>query len=184
MIFQVAGRFSQGRRTLLGSLFLIAAGATLSAQEMPSLEDLLPGLKERAIIMEIVARIVEQNQEVVWDAENSRITIPGRPVGIKLVGANVVVAVQFTPYFRPDGNNILVAQGQIWIEVPNQGLSYYTSMQTIPLEFGEQIYFFPLGQKESQDDKARIEIQLVLHPYSNAEEASPIPEGENPEIGG
>jgi hypothetical protein len=184
MIRQTAGRFSRNKRTFLGSLLLIAAGTALSAQETPALEDLLPGLKERAVIMEIVARIVEQNQEVVWNTENSRVTIPGRPVGLKLVGANIVVAVQFTPYFRQNGNNILVAQGQIWIDVPNQGISYHTSMQTIPLEFGEQIYFFPLGQRESQDGKARIEIQLVLHPYITIDETPPVNEGGNPEIGG
>jgi hypothetical protein len=87
-------------------------------------------------------------------------------VGLKLVGANIVVAVQFTPYFRRNGNNILVAQGQIWINVNDQWMSYHTTMQTIPLEFEELIYFFPLGQKDSQDDTARIEIQLVLHPYT------------------
>jgi hypothetical protein len=182
MILQVTGRFSRNRLTFLRGLLLIAAGATLSAQESPSLEELLPGLKERAIIMDIVARIVEQDQEVVWDTENSRVTIPGRPVGLKLVGANIVVAVQFTPYFRRNGNNILVAQGQIWIDVPNQGISYYTTIQTIPLEFGEQIYFFPLGQTKPRDEMSHIEIQIVLYPYS--EQDSPAEEGTNPENGG
>jgi hypothetical protein len=165
---------SRNRLALLGVLFL-AARTAVPAQE-PSLEDLLPGLKERAIIMDIVARIVEQNQQVVWDSENSKVTIPGRPVGLKLVGANIVVAVQFTPYFRAKGHNILVAQGQIWIDVPNKGMSYHTTMQTIPMEFGEHIYFFPLGSKDSADD-ARIEIQLVLHPYLQETPEDPALEG-------
>jgi hypothetical protein len=151
------------RFTLLGSLLFLAAVSAVQAQEL-SLEDLLPGLREKAVIMDIAARIVEQNQEVVWNSENSRVTIPGRPVGLKLVGANVVVAVQFTPYFRSNGNNVLVAQGQIWINVPDKGMSYQTTMQTIPMEFGEMIYFFPLGSIESPDH-SRIEIQLVLRPY-------------------
>jgi hypothetical protein len=182
MILQAGGRVSRNRLIFLRSLLFFAAGAALSAQEVPSLEELLPGLKERAIIMDIVARIVEQDQEVVWNTENSRVTIPGRPVGLKLVGANIVVAVQFTPYFRRNGNNILVAQGQIWLDVPNQGISYHTTMQTIPLEFGEQIYFFPLGQTKSRDEMSRIEIQLVLHPYT--EQGSPMEEDTSPENGG
>jgi hypothetical protein len=40
-------------------------------------------------------------------------------------------------------------------------------MQTIPLEFGEEIFFFPLGSLDGQDD-ARIEVKLVLHPYIEA----------------
>jgi hypothetical protein len=155
---------SRSRFVLVSGLLFLAARAVVSAQE-PSLEDLLPGLRERAVIMEIAARIVEQNQEIVWNSEDSRVTIPGRPVGLKLVGANVIVAVQFTPYFRAEGLNFLVAQGQVWIEVPNKGISYQATTKTIPLEFGEQIYFFPLGSSADSRDDARIEIQLVLHPY-------------------
>jgi hypothetical protein len=138
------------------------------AQQGPSLEEMLPGLRERAIIVDISARIVEQNQQVVWRSEESKVTIPGRPVGIKLVGANIVVAVQFTPYFRSRGNNFLVAQGQVWVDVPNKGINYHTSMQTIPMEFNEAIYFFPLGSgdlSENSNEEARIEIQLMFRPY-------------------
>jgi len=145
------------------AILLLAANAISFAQET-SLEE-LPGLRERAVIMHIVSRIVEQNQEVVWDSENTRITIPGRPVGLKLLGSDLVVAVQFTPFLRESGRHILVAQGQIWINIPNEGISYHTTMQTIPLEFREQVYFFPLGSFKSEDE-ARIEIQLVLEPYS------------------
>ncbi len=43
-------------------------------------------------------------------------------------------------------------------------MRYQTTMQTIPLDFGERVYFFPLGPQTS-DGNARIEIQLALHPY-------------------
>ena len=125
----------------------------------------LPAFRERALIMRISSRIVEQNQQVVWNSENTRLTLPGRPVGIKLVGADLVVAVQFTPIMRQNSRHVLVAQGQIWINVPNEGISYRTTMQTIPLEWGEVIYFFPLGSVRSEDE-ASIEIQLTLEPYS------------------
>ena len=149
----------------LEAILFISAGTILSAQEL-SLDE-LPGLRERALVMHIVSRVVEQNQEVVWNSENTKITMPGRPVGIKLVGANLVVAVQFTPFLRPGGQNVLVAQGQIWINIPDEGISYHTTMQTIPLEFSEQIYFFPLGSVDTKDE-AYIEIVLVLEPYSRS----------------
>jgi hypothetical protein len=167
------------RLTLFGSLLLLNA-ASGAAQEL-SLEELLPGLKERAVVLSIVSRVVEQNQQEVWNSVNSKVTIPGRPVGLKLVGANIVVAVQFTPYLRRNGNNILVAQGQIWIDIPNKGIRYQTTMQTIPLEYGEQIYFFPLGSVNSEDE-AYIEIQLELRPYSEEAPAeTPPAEPPNPE---
>jgi hypothetical protein len=164
--------FSQYRFSLLLSVLFVAP---VSAQT-PTLEEMFP---ERAIIMEIGTRIVEQNQQVVWNSENSRVTIPGRPVGIKLVGDNIVVAVQFTPYIRPRGNNFLVAQGQVWINDPHKGMSYYTSMQTIPMEFDELVYFFPLGPSDSEDE-AQIEIQLMLRPYTP--DNSQV-RRENPKIG-
>jgi hypothetical protein len=148
---------------LFGSIFLMSANVWIFPQNT-ALEEMLPGLKERAVVLDIVARVVEENQQEVWNATNSKVTLPGRPVGLRLVGENIVVAVQFTPYFRNDGNNVLVAQGQIWVNVPNEGIRYQTTMQTIPMKFGEQIYFFPLGSVKSPDE-AHIEIRLALHPY-------------------
>ena len=146
---------------LLGAILILAAASDLTAQ---SLEE-LPGFREGAVVMRIVSRIVEEDQQVVWDSENIKLTISGRPVGLRLVGTNIVVAVQFTPFFRREGRHTLVAQGQIWINIPNEGISYHTTIQTIPLEFEEQIFFFPLGSNRDNDEP-RIEIQLVMEPYS------------------
>ncbi|MDR1617514.1 MAG: hypothetical protein LBS06_00520 [Treponema sp.] len=161
---------------IFGVLFF-AAGAAVMAQE-PGLEELLPGLRDRAVILNIAARVVENDRNEVWNSFNSKVTISGRPVGLKLVGTNVVVAVQFTPYMRPNGKNILVAQGQIWIDIPNEGIRYQTTMQTISLELGEQIYFFPLGSANSPNE-AHIEIKLKLEPYT-ANEGGGQPAGTPP----
>ena len=153
---------------LFTAQLLVSQEASRQAATDTSLEE-LPGLRERAVVMRIISRIVEQDHEVVWNSENSRVTIPGRPVGLKLLGSNLVVAVQFTPYLRSNNQHILVAQGQIWINVPNEGIRYHTTMQTIPLEFSEQVYFFPLGSMEARDE-AHIEIQLVMEPYTDTDD--------------
>ena len=159
----VSGAWLQrSRAAILGGFLFFAIGADVPAQERSL--DQLPGLRERAVRMHVVSRVVEQNKQVVWDSENTSITIPGRPVGLKLVGTDVVVQVQFTPFLRPNGQYTLVALGQIWINVPGEGLSFQTTMQTIPLEFGETIYFFPLGEMVQEED-AHIEIQLILEPF-------------------
>jgi hypothetical protein len=131
---------------------------------------MMPGLRERAVVLNIVARIVEQDEEEIWNSNNSKVTILGRPVSLKLIGENVVVYVQFTPYQQENGRSLLVAQGQIWINVPNEGVRYQTTLQSIPVEFGEQVYFFPLG-KVGAANQARIEIQLELHPYVEGAES-------------
>ncbi|MCL2007851.1 MAG: hypothetical protein FWG77_07155 [Treponema sp.] len=153
-----------GKGIIPMGIIILAVTANLGAQ---SLED-LPGIRERAVILRIVSRVIEGNQTVSWDSENINITIPGRPVGIKLVGSNLVVAVQFTPFLRQSGQHTLVAQGQIWLNTPDGGISYSSTMQTIPLEFMEQVYFFPLGPMRAENEPL-IEIQLVLEPYSENE---------------
>ena len=146
----------------IAGILLLAAGMALGAQETPSLED-IPGFRERAVSVRIVSRVIEQNQTVVWHSENVKVTLPGRPVGIQLVGSNIIVAVQFTPFLRPDGQHLLAAHGQIWITLP-EGISFHTTMQTIPLRFHETVYFFPLGSMIGEDEE-NIEIQLTLEPF-------------------
>ena len=169
------------RRVIVGLCVLAAVqAANISAEEpdsqavgqegpVPVLRDSphhggsFPRFRGRALVLEINARVVERDETVVWNESHKKTTLPGRPVGIKLVGSNLVVVAQFTPYVRR-GEKFLVAQGQIWMEVPDQGIRYHTSMQTIPLKFHEPIYFFPLGPQGSEDT-ARIEVMLTLYPY-------------------
>jgi hypothetical protein len=125
------------------------------------LRDLFP--RGQALALDINARIIGQDQNVTWNESHRKITNHGQPVELKLVGANVVVVVKFTPYMRRN-QKFIVAQGQIWMDIPNQGIRYQTSMQTIPVEFGEAIYFFPLGAF-AENDADRIEVMVTLHPY-------------------
>ncbi|MDR1178001.1 MAG: hypothetical protein LBK64_04165 [Spirochaetaceae bacterium] len=132
------------------------------------LEEFFPGLTRRTIVFTISPGIEEQNQEVVWNEAISKITLPGRPVSIKIVGRNIVVEVLFTPYVGRRGEKLLTAQSQVWIEVPGEGVRYQTTMRTMPFDFSEKILFFPLGS-ERNGQNARIVIQLELTPYRETE---------------
>jgi len=151
---------------------------TQNREEFP-LEDVLPVFKNQAVVLDINARVIEQDAQEIWHESHRRVTIPGRPVGIKMVGPNVIVALQFIPYLRRRGQSILVVQGQIWVDVPNQGIRYQTTMQTIPLAFNEPVYFFPLGSGNNphNPNEAKIEILLTMRPYRD----SPATEAAAPE---
>jgi hypothetical protein len=144
------------KTVFLGGLLFVAVG-TASYAEDQSLEEL-------AVVLNIVSRVVEADQQVVWDQTSNKVTLPGVPVRLKLIGTNIVVVVQFTLYREKTGRKVLVAQGQILVDVPNRGMSYHTTIETIPMEYGEQVYFFPLGRADSPEE-ARIEIQVALLPY-------------------
>jgi len=121
--------------------------------------------------MNIDARVIGEEKEVVWSETHRKTAIPGNPVGIKLVGSNVVVVVQFTPFLRRQGN-VLVAQGQIWYTEPGKGANYYTSIQTIPLVFGEPVYFFPLGKSNQFNSLIEIIITVSRNTAENADASS------------
>ena len=151
------------RLCLLAAFFI--ASAQIHAND-PTVTELLPGLRDRTVVLEIHARVLEPTRVVIWSETHERITIPGNPVNIRLVGYNIVLALQFTPFIRARGENILVAQGQIWIEIPNEGFYYHTSIQTISLEYNEAVYFFPLGS-DWDKDMDFIEIMLTMKQYED-----------------
>ncbi|MDR2314639.1 MAG: hypothetical protein LBE02_08920 [Spirochaetaceae bacterium] len=157
---------------ILASLtWVLFTVSRLPAQDL--LLDELPALKEKALVLRITTRIAENSQEV-WNAYNSKVTIPGRPVSIKLVGENLVIAIQFTPYTRGERSNALVAQSQIWLNVPDKGIHYKTTTHSIPMDFGESIYFFPLGSGAAVD-APHIELLLTLYRYGEEPEEPPDP---------
>jgi len=152
---------------LLGVLCFFITVISVNAQERRQLSssevEVTPGFRRQALVLDIEARVLEGEQTVVWNEVNRKVSIPGVPVGIQLEGSNIVVVVQFTPYVRRDGN-VLVAQGQIWIADQEKGVTYYTSIQTIPMELGEPIYFYPLGSSKYLNPS--IEIIVTVNPYN------------------
>jgi len=129
----------------------------------------IPENRRQALVLNINSRVLENGKNVVWSENNRKTSISGIPVGVQLAGSNIVVVVQFTPYIRRDGN-VLLVQGQIWVAEPEKGVTYFTSIQTVPMEFGEPVYFFPLG--ESQNLNPSIEIIITVNPYNVNESGS------------
>jgi hypothetical protein len=161
------------RPIFIVSIICIFTGILSAQEQRVSNDRVIPEQRRRALVLDINARVLEnepstgpqggssRTQAVVWHETHQKITIPGTPVGIQLVGANLVVAAQFTPFIRRHGS-VLFAQVQIGIKDADHGVSYYTSIQTIPMEFGEPIYFLPLGQSGGASS---IEIILTVNPY-------------------
>ena len=141
-------------------LGLLLCLTTVYGQEL--LLDELPALKDKALVLQITTKIEENSQEL-WNAFNSKVTIPGRPVSIKLVGENLIISVQFTPYLNR-GRYTLRAQSQIWINIPDKGMSYKTNTYSIPMDFGEPILYLPLGSNTGADTP-QIELHLTMYRY-------------------
>jgi hypothetical protein len=97
-----------------------------------------------------------------WRADSVKYTVPGTPVPFKLVGSNVAIIVQITPFEQVDGKGVtLIAQGQVWVRPPEGGLSYHTTVDTLSVEYGETVLFFPLGLGPAGKASMRLEISVL-----------------------
>jgi len=97
-----------------------------------------------------------------WRAQSVKYTVPGTPVPFKLVGSNVAIIVQITAFEQDDGKGAtLIAQGQVWVRPPEGGLSYHTAVETLSVEDGETVLFFPLGLAPSGKASMRLEISVL-----------------------
>ena len=144
----------------LASVFFFLTN-DISAQNNQGIGSAIPPEQQRhALIIDIDARVLNEEQDIIWNEIQRKIGMPGIPVGIRLVGTNLMVAVQFTPIIR-QGGNVLVALVQIWIDTQGSGVSYHASQQTIPIDFDEPFYFFPLGTANPS-----IELLMTINPYS------------------
>jgi hypothetical protein len=156
--------------------FLVLAGfaslpLALGAQDIPD------ALKDKALVVRVTAIVPAPETETGeqaspdqgeggakaqdWEAESSKDTVTGSPVHFKLVGANVAIIVQITPFEQDDGKTVtLIAQGQVWVKPPEGGLSYHTNVDTLTVTYGETVLFFPLGRSPEGKAPMRIEISV------------------------
>lgn len=155
--------------------FLTLAGfavfpLALGAQGIPE------ALKGKALVVRVIAVIdaasaaapsalgagADKAQNQAWKAESVKYTMPGTPVPFKLVGSNVAIIVQITPFEQEDGKGVtLIAQGQVWVRQPEGGLSYHTTVETLSVEYGETVLFFPLGLDNEGKASMKLEISIT-----------------------
>jgi hypothetical protein len=154
------------RRLPLGILFFLLIGHAF-ADDIP--KDLLDLFKDRALAIGIVARVVGGDDQDAWNTNSLKVTIPGRPVSIRIMSSNVIVIGKFTPYEEGENSLMLVAQGQIWVSGEDSQFQYYTTVKTLPVKFGEKIFFFPLGV-DSQKTAPQIEVEITIVPYAQADQ--------------
>jgi hypothetical protein len=150
--------------------FLVMAGfaahpLALRAQELPD------ALKDKALVVHVTVIVpaaaaesgaASQDLGQPWEAQSTKYTVPGTPAPFKLVGSNIAVIVQITPFERDDGKGVtLIAQGQVWVKPPEGGLSYHTTIESLSVDYGETVLFFPLGLDADGGAPIRLEISVA-----------------------
>ena len=159
------------RRILVVTLFtlaLVSVGAQDNGLERFFQDEDLESLIDEALQLQITAKVLPPDQQPVWNSQSKKVTIPGRSVAIRLVGDNIRIDVVFTPYQEEGGTLLLVAQGQVWFsEATDTKTTYLTTIQSIPVSWGEKVLFFPLGfsSELSKASTFNIQLEVEIYPY-------------------
>jgi hypothetical protein len=156
------------KRLCMGLAFGLLVSRFTGAQQV--LDDSFYSLLEKALNINIAATISETGEKAVWNIKSSELTIPGRSVTVKLVGSNVVVIAQLTPYVNADNTVLLVAQGQVWISSPLEDkIKYLTTLKSLPIKLGEKVFFFPLGAnvEKTSENLYNIALEITIQPYTH-----------------
>jgi len=101
--------------------------------------------------------------QAAWSEHSTALTIPGKPVALKIDARNVRLIVTLTPYVKPDGETILIAQNQVWVTDEKKSVTYHSSIRTIPVPKGMKIILYPLGRTASGPGSLILEISI--RPY-------------------
>jgi len=167
-------RLTRKLSPLLTAVLFLMGGLELSGQDL-NLKEAFQRLLEKALQLNIEAKILPPNAAPVWNMKSRELTIPGRSVAVKLVGDNIRIEAVFTPYQQEDGQLLLVAQGQVWLsESSLKETRYMSTFNSIPIVLGEKILFFPLGIGNiSKQQTFTLQLEVEVLPYkSPAEESS------------
>jgi hypothetical protein len=161
------------KRNIIVPLLLALAVAQAQAQDTEDdPKEALQQLLSKALTITISARVLPpetQEDAPVWNAESTKLTIPGRSIKVRLDGDNVRIYLICTPYVQDSGEVLLLAQGQVWLTEPtDKEATYYSTFYSIPVSFGEKVLFFPLGLADAetqQKDFFNIELEIKIVPY-------------------
>ncbi len=123
-------------------------------------------IEGKKLSVNLNTRILGTENETVWHMESSNLTISGEAVKVKLKGENLVLIADITPYLNPDNTIFLVAKGEIFLSdsADSEEVKYYTTLQSLPVEDGEKVVFFPLGMAYDSNSNfysMEMEIQVL-----------------------
>jgi hypothetical protein len=163
------------RAAIMPLLLAIAVAQAPAQAQAPDVDpkEALQQLLSSALSITISARVVppdaQEDETSIWNAESTKLTISGRAIRVRLDGDNVHIFLICTPYVQEDGGVLLLAQGQVWFTEPTDNESkLYNTFYTIPVTFGEPVFFFPLGVSDTDQPQKgffNIEVEIKIVPY-------------------
>ena len=102
--------------------------------------------------------------EVSWGEPLTR-TLPfSAPLDVSLAGKNVLALIRIVPVELHAAILDLILQGQVWVKMPDNSLSFKTMVQTLSVALGSRLYFYPLGVDAKTGAPIAVEIRVDRQP--------------------
>jgi hypothetical protein len=102
----------------------------------------------------------DASKDIVWGETLARILPFAAPLDVRLVGKNVVALIQIVPIELRTTVVDIIVQGQVWVKMPDDSLSFKTTVQTLSLPLGSRLYFYPLGVDTRMGAPIAVEIRV------------------------
>ena len=106
----------------------------------------------------------EGAKDIVWGEALERVVPFAAPLDVRLVGKNVVVLFQILPVALRASIVDLIVQGQVWVKMPDDSVSFKTTVQSLSLPLGSRLYFYPLGVEAKTGAPIAVEIRVDRQP--------------------
>lgn len=107
----------------------------------------------------------EGSPGISWSETLARSLPFSAPLDVRLVGKNVVALVQIVPIALRAAIIDLMVQGMVWVKMPDDSLSFKTTVQSLSLPLGARLFYYPLGLDTR--DGAPIVVEIRVDKRSN-----------------
>ncbi len=163
------------RTAVIAPLLLALAALQANPEDRePDPKEALQSLLSNALQVTIAARVLPADEKPIWNAESTKLTLPGRSIRVRMDGENVRIYLICTPYVQDNGEVLLLAQGQVWFATPSDNeVKYSSTFSSIPVTFGEKVLFFPLGLSDAQAQQkgvVNVEVEIKIVPYKQSQQ--------------
>jgi len=138
-----------------------------SEDNSKELQEALRYLQDKALEVQIHARLIGKDDENIWNTQSRKITVSGKSVSITLEGEDLTVKAHLIPFLNEGGAIFLVAKGEVWVQQSaSQEKKYYSTVKSLPIKPGESVIFFPTGvlMDTEENNIYTIELEIQVEP--------------------
>ncbi len=114
-------------------------------------------LREALLVSVDLLVSTSDGEEPLWSERVEKITIPGRAVAVGIQAGDSRLNVSLTPYPTDNGDLLLVARNETWM-----GGEYNNGLNTIPVAYHDEVYYYPLGRAEEGSIDNPVEVRMVI----------------------